>query len=46
MGSRVKKLALHAKMKIYSLFQSSREAMEVFELGVLSDVFKLIFEQE
>lgn len=46
MGSKVKKLALNAKLKIYRLFQSSREAMEVFELGVLSDVFKLIFEQE
>lgn len=46
MESKGKKLALNAKLKIYSLFQSSREAMEVFELGVLSDVFKLIFKQE
>lgn len=46
LGSKIRTLALNAKVKIYNLFQSSGEAMEVFELGVLSDAFKLTFEQE
>lgn len=43
LGSRVRNLALNAKLKICNFFQSSGEAMEVFELGVLSDAFELIF---
>lgn len=46
MGSKVKKSTLNAKLKIYNLFQSSGELMEVFELGVLNGVSKVILEED
>lgn len=46
MGSKVKKSTLNAKLKIYNLLQSSGELMEVFELGVLNGVSKVILEED